>query len=289
MLHRSLYPARTAAQGIARLPYSTSARAKVPRTASPPSPPPPSLDIRLSTPRYVVLNKPAGVALQGQHGSPARKGWDDLLAALRKEQGCEKAVPVHRLDKSTTGCLLLALSPLLASRLQTQLQQHAVKRTYLAVVHGRIKPGFVGAVDGRLRMDDDRVRVCDEADGVEARTDWECLDSSKTGFSLLRLKPQTGRKHQLRIHCADVLRAPIVGDFKLSPTSPHAPALASVGLPLDTVLLHAASLSFFNWAKNGKRETLTAVAPVPKAFERFCRAHKLSLPPLEENEENARL
>jgi hypothetical protein len=130
-------------------------------------------------------------------------------------------------------------------------------------------------------MDEDRVRVCEDGEGVEARTEWECLaasvrfsytpssraptdDSEKqSDYSLLRLKPATGRKHQLRVHCADVLRgtpslsffsfltltllstAPIVGDFKLAPSAPHAAALEDLSIPLDSVLLHASTLSFF--------------------------------------------
>lgn len=82
-------------------------------------------------------------------------------------------------------------------------------------------------------------------------------------FSLLRLSPTTGRKHQLRVHCADVLKgesprpfrtrtaliaplaAPVVGDFKLAPNAPHADALNELMIPLDQVLLHSTSLSFY--------------------------------------------
>ncbi|GAA5977390.1 hypothetical protein JCM11641_000083 [Rhodosporidiobolus odoratus] len=257
--------------------HSTRSRAKPP--TSPPAPLPTIPSIVHEDARFLVIDKPAGVALQGQYGSPPRKQWDDLLAAVRARDGCEKAAPAHRLDKATSGCLLMPKTALHASRIATQLQRHEVQREYLAVVHGRMKTGYQGDIDVRLTMDDDRVRVCQDGTGVEARTLWECLASSTSGFSLLSLKPQTGRKHQLRVHCADVLRAPIVGDFKLAPTAPHVAALSELGLPLDTVLLHARRLSFYAWEKSGKRTTITTEAPLPHTFQRFCKAYKLRLPP----------
>ncbi|TNY21347.1 pseudouridine synthase [Rhodotorula diobovata] len=185
---------------------------------------------------------------------------------------------VHRLDKSTTGALLLAKSRPIASRLSAQLANHDVDRSYLAVVHGQLKVGFEGHVDAPLRLDHDRVRLCPEGQGVDALTRWQCIAASRL-FSLLRLEPETGRKHQLRIHCAQVLQAPIVGDFKLAPKAPHAAALVELGLSLDHVLLHSHQLSFFAWDKDtGKRSRITATCPPPPAFERFCRAHKLALP-----------
>lgn len=73
---------------------------------------------------------------------------------------------------------------------------------------------------------------------------------SQPRYSLLRLTPVIGaRKHQLRVHTADVLRAPIVGDFKLAPETAHGAALDEVGLPHDSVLLHAHGISF--WVRLG--------------------------------------
>ncbi|GAA5862796.1 hypothetical protein JCM8547_006547 [Rhodosporidiobolus lusitaniae] len=251
-----------------------------------PSPAPPlasdPVDVLYRDSRTMVLNKPAGVALQGQIGSPPHRRWQQLISALRNLDGCSDARPVHRLDKSTSGALLFALSSSSAKQLAQQLKQHDLKRTYLAVVHGQLKPGYEGDIDARLRMDDDRVRLAEGGgEGVEARTRWRCL-SVAPHFSLLELKPETGRKHQLRVHCADVLRAPIVGDFKISPSSPHASALSDLSLPLNTVLLHASSLSYYSWLKSGKRITITASAAPPPSFLRFCRAHKLALPVVEE-------
>ncbi|KWU45365.1 pseudouridine synthase [Rhodotorula sp. JG-1b] len=218
---------------------------------------------------HLVLNKPSGVAIQGVHGSAQRSAWDSLLAG--------------KLDKATTGCLLVARTKQVAARLSQQLQQGQIAREYLAVVHGRLKQGYKGTVSNRLRVDDDRVRIAWpddlDSDTLAASTKWECLATAPQ-YSLLRLEPLVGaRKHQLRVHCADVLKAPIVGDFKLAPDAAHVEALDEVGLPHDSVLLHAASISFWTWDKETrKRHRVTANATAPANFLRFCRAHKLALP-----------
>lgn len=92
--------------------------------------------------------------------------------------------PLCPFYQSVSGCLLFAKSSLSASRLSQQLQRHDVQRTYLAVVHGKLKQGYTGEIDARLRMDDDRVRVCEEGEGVEAKTVWECLAASVRLFLL---------------------------------------------------------------------------------------------------------
>ncbi|KAL7337568.1 pseudouridine synthase [Rhodotorula toruloides] len=247
--------------------------------------------------RHLVLNKPSNVALQGQHGSPARKRWDGLLDTLKARPESPTLHAVHRLDKvrshgssspllghptslsqATTGALLLAKSPAIAARLVQQLQRHEIKKTYLAVVHGQLRPGFEGDIRNRLRMDLERVRVCGDDEGVEAHTQWQCISVSSR-FSLLRLSPTSGRKHQLRVHCADVLKAPVVGDFKLAPNAPHADALNELMIPLDQVLLHSTSLSFYAWSKEtGRRSTITATAPPSAEFQRFCKSHGLRIP-----------
>lgn len=128
------------------------------------------------------------------------------------------------LSQAVTGALLLAKSPAIATRLVQQLQRHEIQKMYLAVVHGQLRPGFEGDIRGHLRMDLERVRVCGDDEGVEAHTQWQCISSSvrtclrsalaladassliQPRFSLLQLRPMTGRKHQLRVHCSDVLK-----------------------------------------------------------------------------------
>lgn len=99
--------------------------------------------------------------------------------------------PVHRLDKATTGCLLVARTKQVAARLSQQLQQGHVTREYLAVVHGQLKPGYSARVDRRLRIDDDRVRLAwpddAETDTLAASTRWECVASAVSRSLAARL------------------------------------------------------------------------------------------------------
>jgi len=167
-----------------------------------------------------------------------------------------------------------------AKKFSKAFQSHQVQRDYLAVVHGSLKPGFEGEVDSALRVDEDRVRLASEDDyylGLEAKTKWRCLIASvslsalphsvsaeplpQPTHSLLSLSPSTGRKHQLRIHCAEVLKgefllllgyssadfapsAPIVGCHKYGPELSSRKELFGLSFPPDTILLHAASISF---------------------------------------------
>ncbi|GAA5843980.1 hypothetical protein JCM5353_000051 [Sporobolomyces roseus] len=264
-----------------------SNRSLPPQKPSKRPPPPPSEpekllpDIVYEDERFLILNKPSGMAIQGQFGSPARRHWEDLCDSLRSRPESPSIHPVHRLDKATTGTLLIAKSTLHAARLSQQLEKHQIQRKYLAIVFGQLKVGFKGVVEDKLRVDEDRVRVArgreGEPEGVEARTEWECVASSPS-YSLLSLSPSTGRKHQLRVHLAECLQAPIVGDYKYGQTSPHFETLSELSIPQDSVLLHSAKISFYAWGKDRKRQTITAEAPLPAGFERFCRAHKLTVP-----------
>lgn len=232
--------------------------------------------------RALVINKPSNTAIQGAHSTTARKNWDALLADLQSRSESPELYPIHRLDKATTGTLLLAKSKLHAKRFSQALQSHQLERSYLAVTHGSIQPGFQATIEAALRVDDDLVRLAtasDSSTAIEAVTRWKCLSSSER-FSLIELQPATGRKHQLRVHCAEVLRAPIVGDHKYTLAS----LLEGLDdarklLPPDTMLLHAHTLKFHTWDKtSGKRGDVVVTAPVPNAFTNFCHDHGLSVP-----------
>ncbi|KAM0793158.1 hypothetical protein ACM66B_000632 [Microbotryomycetes sp. NB124-2] len=220
--------------------------------------------------KSLVINKTGNCTLQGQHGTTARNNWNDVLKSLKQRPESPEVFPVHRLDKATTGTLLLAKNRAQAKALAKAFSNHQVERQYLAVVTGQIKPGYRDLVEAHVRVDDDRVRLTTEDDeaSLVSRTRWQCLSSSRS-HSLLSLEPDTGRKHQLRVHCSQVLRAPIVGDFKYGAETP--------GLPSGAMLLHAYKLSFHTWAKNGKRVSVETVAPLPRTFARFCQEHGLEV------------
>ncbi|KAI5478582.1 ribosomal large subunit pseudouridine synthase D [Pseudohyphozyma bogoriensis] len=256
---------------------SAAARPSRPRTAKPePVFPPPVHPILLETDRLLVLNKPAGAAVQGSYGTTARLAWDRLVDDLSARPESPNLFPVHRLDKATTGTMVLAKSPGYARGLSTQFKNHDVKRTYLAVVHGAIKVGYEGLAKSYVKVEEYRVRLAEEnEDGAKlSETAWKCLASS-SNYSLVELTPKTGRKHQLRIHMSKIVQAPIVGDFKYNPSFADIDLL---NLPSSHILLHAHTMHIFQWAKSGKRFTVSCAAPLPAYFGEFCKDAGLELP-----------
>jgi 23S rRNA pseudouridine955/2504/2580 synthase len=162
-----------------------------------------------------VLNKPSGFAVQG--GTKTHLHLDGLLMGLGVELG-ERPLLVHRLDRDTSGVIVVAKRRAVASALGKMFATRVVKKTYWAVVKGIPDPAQ-GRIDVALikarSEDGDRMRASkagEEEDEKEAVTQYALLGKSN-GFSWLSLKPQTGRQHQLRAHTAHI-GTPIVGDNK---------------------------------------------------------------------------
>lgn len=163
----------------------------------------------------LVLNKPYGLAVQG--GSKTPHHLDALLDALRFE-AIERPRLVHRLDRDTTGALVLARSAKAARALTAAFRGRDVRKLYLAVTVGVPKPQD-GTIDlplikrvGRPGQGEERMAV-DRAEGQVARTRFRVIDQAGDRYALVALEPLTGRTHQLRVHCA-AIDAPIVGDGK---------------------------------------------------------------------------
>ncbi len=157
----------------------------------------------------IILNKPAGLAVQG--GSKTTQHIDGLLDALRFEKD-EKPHLVHRLDKETSGVLVLARSANIAAKLTNAFKTHTVHKVYWAVVAG--KPQFLsGKIDAPLTKGKEKV-VIDFDHGEKAVSVYEVIDSTGKKASWLALSPLTGRTHQLRVHLTEILKTPILGDNK---------------------------------------------------------------------------
>ncbi len=163
--------------------------------------------------QLIVLNKPPGLPTQG--GPGISKHLDMMLAGLRPEGG-EKPRLVHRLDKDTSGVLVVARTPGVAARLASAFRSRAVEKVYWAVVTGRPVP-----VEGRIERDlvridgfrGERAAIAGlyDTDTAHSITDYRTLDHAGRKLAWLELKPLTGRTHQLRVHCASI-GAPILGD-----------------------------------------------------------------------------
>jgi 23S rRNA pseudouridine1911/1915/1917 synthase len=179
----------------------------------------------------MVVDKPAGLLVHSVPGYSAPT-LVDALAGMGA--GGDEARPgiVHRLDRDTSGLLLVARDQRTHARLQAQLRQRRIGRTYVALVRGRPRSrrGRIEAPIGRDRRDPTRMSLSTDRPR-DAVTDFE-LTEALPGRSLLRVTLGTGRTHQIRVHLASIGN-PVVGD----PVYGHGPELG-----LERQFLHAAEL-----------------------------------------------
>ncbi len=198
----------------------------------------------------IVLNKPAGVLT---HSKGAFNPEGTVATFLRdKLQGMdgERAGIVHRLDRATSGVIICAKNQAALSWLQKQFAQRKVKKTYDAIVVGRLQPeeAIIDMPIERNPKAPATFRV--GANGKNAVTHYKTLQTNKR-YSLLELKPETGRTHQLRVHLVE-LKHPIVGDTLYN------------GEPAERLFLHALSLEI----TLPSRERKVFDAPLPAEFSK---------------------
>lgn len=215
-----------------------------------------------------VVDKPYGLAVQ--NGTRTTEHLDGLLMA-RAEAGLERLRLVHRLDKETSGCLVLAATRDAARLLGREFMARRVTKTYLALVHGVPEPRT-----GRIALPlikapselGDRVRPALDSEldqAWSAVTHYTVVAARLTTFALVRLSPETGRQHQLRAHLW-AIGHPIVGDAKYLP--PHLLSRLPVGAraftamaddPSSMLQLLAQQLTL----RHPKGHMLSVAAPLP--------------------------
>lgn len=155
----------------------------------------------------IVLNKPSGLAVQG--GTNTTRHIDGLLDALMFENN-ERPKLVHRIDKDTSGLLLLARNRQYADILTKAFREHSLQKTYLALVRGCPEPRE-GVINYALEKIGERMQTVE--DGQKALTEIKVLDNVGKKYALVEAKPLTGRTHQIRVHLESI-GTPILGDDK---------------------------------------------------------------------------
>ena len=195
----------------------------------------------------LVIDKPAGLPVdRPRDGSLSLENHLDGLTFGFKRW----PVPVHRLDRDTSGCLLLSRNPKAHAKLQQAFEAGAVRKRYLAVLEGVVE-GESGLIDlalAKVSTIETGWRMVGDPAGKPSRTAWRVL-AVQDGRSFVEFTPETGRTHQIRVHAAEALGAAVVGD----------PIYGRGG---GETLLHAAELTV---PRVGK-EPIVAKAPLPERF-----------------------
>lgn len=235
-----------------------------PATPTALQPEPIPLDILYEDDDLLVINKPRGLVVHPAPGHASGTLVHALLAHCSHLSGINGELRpgiVHRLDKDTTGALVIAKHDQAHQHLQAQIQAKTARRIYLGVVFGRPaqSQGTVSAPIGRHPVDRQKMAVLTPGQGRVAVTHWQVLERLGN-YTLMQFELETGRTHQIRVHAAH-MRLPIVGDplYTQSKTSP---------VKLSGQALHAWKLSFVH-PRTG--QPLQFTAPLPEEFERLLR------------------
>ncbi len=206
----------------------------------------------------IVVNKPPGIPV---HPGPRKyPSLEDYFDALKFELPYAPWL-AHRLDRDTSGCLILGRQKKALRRLGKLFESGGVAKTYWAIVHGGPKEDE-GLIDGFLEKVKTPqgwyMKVCEEKEAAQrAVTAWKAVQRGD-GWSFLELKPQTGRTHQIRIHCKS-LGCPVIGDWVYGPA-----AQEDESLPL--LHLHARAVDIPLYAD---QPPLSIEAPVPPHMSAF--------------------
>ncbi|AMD00263.1 MULTISPECIES: RluA family pseudouridine synthase [Halomonas] len=216
---------------------------------------------------WLVINKPAGLAVHG--GSGVKIGLIEALRQVREDLDFLELV--HRLDRDTSGCLLLAKSRPALLALNDALKQHKMDKQYLALVAGRWpeKREFISARLERFDAGNGERRVRVDAAGKVSRTRFGVREAFPRA-TLIEAEPVTGRTHQIRVHAAHA-GFPLLGDDKYGTREGEVLARK---LGLSRLFLHAASLTF---PEPTSGRPVQIRAPLPDDLEAVLqRARKLT-------------
>lgn len=217
------------------------------------------LDILYEDEHLLIVNKPAGMVVHPSAGHSTGTLVHALLAhcPLSSIGGVQRPGIVHRLDKDTTGAIVIAKTDFAHQHLQQQLQAKTARREYLGIVYGtpKVESGTIDLPVGRHPVDRLRNTILPiEQGGKSAVTHWQ-IEERLRSFSLIKFRLETGRTHQIRIHAAK-MGHPIVGD-------PVYGSGRSIGVNLPGQALHAWHLQLIH-PQTG--DLVSVTAPIPSYF-----------------------
>lgn len=222
----------------------------------------------------MAIEKPAGLPMH-----TTAKFWKNTLTALLRERYPGQTMQVcHRLDRETSGIVLVARSSQAASFLMRAFENRKVQKAYLALVHGQPTPP-VGAVDVAMKLIDSPTHMMMgvAADGLHARTRYTTLERYQQ-HTLILAEPETGRQHQIRLHCAHIGH-PIVGDKMYKASEADFMAFCDGGMTdellakfdfLPRHALHAHRLSFPHPITH---QMMTIQSPLPDDLRDYIKAN----------------
>jgi tRNA pseudouridine65 synthase len=220
------------------------------------------LDILFRDEDLVAVNKPHGLLV---HRSSIAADAEEFAVQLLRDQIGVKVYPAHRIDRKTGGVLLFALNKPVEISMQQCFMNNEVAKTYLAIVRGYTDDS--GTIDYALRKENGTLQ--------DALTNYRTLSRAEldvphgahatSRYSLVEVKPQTGRMHQIRKHLSHIFH-PIIGDRTHGCNKQN--KLFTEKWKMNTMLLHAAALSFKHPVSG---EILTIEAPLQPEFNRVKR------------------
>jgi 23S rRNA pseudouridine1911/1915/1917 synthase len=231
----------------------------------------PEISVIFADDEIIVVNKPAGMTVHPAPGHPAGTLVDALLArfpelaTMAEPDSVLRPGIVHRLDKDTSGVMVVARTPFSRTALSRQFKERSVSKTYLAIVKGKVARDrlTIERPVGRHPVERKRMSVRSHAprDAVSHLTvlaRFDAANADDAGASLVRVKPDTGRMHQIRVHLASIGH-PCLGD-------PLYGGKAVSGGFFQRQALHALALSLTH-PRSGER--LEFIAPLPPDFVEF--------------------
>ena len=209
-------------------------------------------DVVFEDDQIIVVNKPSGLLTIATNKEKDKTLYHIVSDYLKSKDKNSKVFIVHRLDKDTSGIVILAKNERIKNQLQENWNEYVSLREYVAVVHGKLKNEEGRVVQNLKETKTNLVYVTKKGDGKEAITNYKVIKATDN-YSLVNIEIETGRKNQIRVHMQN-LGHPVVGDLRYACESD----------PLGRLALHAFKLCFYDPVTG---EVMQFETPYPGPFK----------------------